>query len=47
MGGNISNLVREMIYFRLRRAGHHECWRIAVQDPFYEFEPARSALAAA
>ena len=46
MGGNISNVVREVLYFRLRRAGHREHWRITVQDPFYEFEPARSALMA-
>lgn len=43
-GGNVSDVVREVLYFRLRRAGHRECWRFAVQDPFYEFEPARSVL---
>ncbi|HEY7303229.1 MAG TPA: phytanoyl-CoA dioxygenase family protein [Bryobacteraceae bacterium] len=46
IGGNVSDTVREVLYFRLRRAGHREHWRAAVQDPFYEFEPARSAAAA-
>ena len=45
MGGNVSGVVREVLYFRLRRAGHREHWRIAVQDPFYEFEPVRPARA--
>jgi hypothetical protein len=46
MGGNISDIVREVLYFRVRRARHRECWKFAVQDPFYEFEPARPALLA-
>ncbi|MBV8069581.1 MAG: phytanoyl-CoA dioxygenase family protein [Acidobacteriaceae bacterium] len=44
MGPNISDVVRAVLYFRLRRVGHREHWRIAVQDPFSEFEPVRSAL---
>lgn len=44
IGGNVSGIVREVLYFRLRRAGHREHWRSAVRDPFYEFEPVRSAL---
>lgn len=46
MGGNISDRVREVLYFRLRRAGHRQCWKQAVQDPFLEFEPVRSVYTA-
>jgi ectoine hydroxylase-related dioxygenase (phytanoyl-CoA dioxygenase family) len=41
MGGNVSDLVREVLYFRLRRAGHRQHWQETVQDPFLEFEPVR------
>lgn len=41
MGGNVSDLVREVLYFRLRRAGHRQHWLQTVQDPFLEFEPVR------
>ena len=44
MGGNVTDVVREVLYFRLRLAGHREPWRFATEDPFYEFEPARSLL---
>jgi ectoine hydroxylase-related dioxygenase (phytanoyl-CoA dioxygenase family) len=39
MGGNTSNVTREVVYFRLRREGHRERWRDAIQDPLLEFEP--------
>jgi len=43
MGGNTSDVVREVLYFRLRRAGPRQLWQQAIQDPFLEFEPVRSA----
>jgi hypothetical protein len=44
MRRNTSGDVREVLYFRLRRAGHRERWRDVVQDPLFEFEPVRTAL---
>lgn len=43
MGGNTSGVTREAIYFRLRREGHREMWRDAVQNPLLEFESAPAA----
>src|SRR5262249_14561620 len=43
MGGNVSDQVREVLYFRLRRTGHRERWHEAVQDPLLEFEAVRAA----
>jgi hypothetical protein len=43
IGGNVSALTREVIYFRLRREGHRGRWREFVQDPLLEFEPVRDA----
>lgn len=43
-GANNSDEVREVLYFRLRRAGHRERWREIVQDTLLEFEPVRAAL---
>jgi hypothetical protein len=40
-GGNLSTMMREAIYFRLRREGHRQRWRDFVQDPLLEFEPLR------
>lgn len=37
LGGNVSEVTRETVYFRLRREGHRERWREAVQDPLLEF----------
>jgi ectoine hydroxylase-related dioxygenase (phytanoyl-CoA dioxygenase family) len=37
MGGNVSGVTREVVYFRLRREGHRERWRECVQDPLIEF----------
>jgi Phytanoyl-CoA dioxygenase (PhyH) len=44
MGGNVSDVVREVVYFRLLRAGHRARWREAVQDPLLEFESVSAAL---
>jgi hypothetical protein len=46
MGGNTTDRTREVLYFRLRRAGHRERWREIVQDPLLEFEPVRAAASA-
>jgi hypothetical protein len=39
IGGNTSDVVRRVAYFRLQAAGHRERWREVVQDEFREFEP--------
>jgi hypothetical protein len=44
MGGNVSEHVREVLYFRLRRTGHRARWREAVQDPWLEFESVPAAI---
>ena len=44
MGGNTSGVTREVVYFRLRRAGHRDRWREVVQDPLLEYEPVRAAV---
>jgi ectoine hydroxylase-related dioxygenase (phytanoyl-CoA dioxygenase family) len=44
IGGNMSSVTRETVYFRLRREGHRERWRDCVQDPLLEFEPVRATL---
>jgi ectoine hydroxylase-related dioxygenase (phytanoyl-CoA dioxygenase family) len=44
MGGNVSDHVREALYFRLRRTDHRAHWREALQDPLLEFESVRGAL---
>jgi ectoine hydroxylase-related dioxygenase (phytanoyl-CoA dioxygenase family) len=38
IGGNTSNVIRETVYFRLRREGHRQRWRECVQDPLLEFD---------
>jgi ectoine hydroxylase-related dioxygenase (phytanoyl-CoA dioxygenase family) len=43
IGGNTSDTVREVLYFRLRGAGHRERWREIVLDPLLEFGPIRAA----
>ncbi len=43
IGGNVSRVTREVVYFRLRRDGHRERWRDCVRDPLLEFEPVRDA----
>jgi ectoine hydroxylase-related dioxygenase (phytanoyl-CoA dioxygenase family) len=37
IGGNTSDVTREVVYFRLRREGHREQWRDCVRDPLLEF----------
>ncbi len=44
IGGNVSAVTREVIYFRLRLEGHRERWRESVRDPLLEFEAVREAL---
>src|SRR5205823_2785613 len=41
IGGNTSGMVREVVYFRLRRQDHRDRWRASVQDELYEFGPVR------
>jgi len=43
IGGNMSAVTREVVYFRLRREGHRGRWREFVQDALLEFEPVRTA----
>jgi hypothetical protein len=43
IGGNVSAVTREVVYFRLRREGHRGRWREYVQDELHEFEPVRAA----
>ena len=43
IGGNVSAVTREVVYFRLRREGHRGRWREFVQDASLEFEPVRGA----
>jgi hypothetical protein len=45
MGGNTSNVTREVVYFRLHAEGHRGRWRTVVQDAFHEFAPVRAARA--
>lgn len=44
IGGNISEVRREVLYFRLRRTDHRARWRQVMQEPLLEFEPVRAAL---
>lgn len=44
MGGNMSAVIRRVVYFRLRAEDHRKRWQACVQDPLLEFEPARIAL---
>jgi hypothetical protein len=39
MGGNKSEITREVVYFRLRRENHREHWRRFVQDELFEVVP--------
>ena len=41
MGGNVSDTVREVLYYRLRREHHRARWREVVQNPLLEFEHTR------
>ncbi|HJQ34607.1 MAG TPA: phytanoyl-CoA dioxygenase family protein [Pyrinomonadaceae bacterium] len=38
IGGNTSEVTREVVYFRLRREGHKRRWREFVQDASFEFD---------
>jgi hypothetical protein len=44
IGGNVSDTVREALYYRLKRSDHRARWRNAVQDPLLEFDSVRNAL---
>ena len=44
VGVNRSEVMREVIYFRLLKEGHRGRWRECVQDPLLEFEPVREAV---
>jgi Phytanoyl-CoA dioxygenase (PhyH) len=44
MGGNTSEVVRRVVYFRLQAEGHRTRWRDCVRDPMLEFAPARLVL---
>ena len=42
MGGNLSDTVRRVVYFRLRSTQHRADWQACVADPLREFESLRS-----
>ena len=44
MGGNLSEFVRRMVYFRLQGQGHASRWRDCVQDPLLEFAPVQAVI---
>jgi len=44
IGGNVSAVRREVVYFRLRREGHRSRWREFVRDPWFEFGPVREVV---
>jgi Phytanoyl-CoA dioxygenase (PhyH) len=44
MGGNLSALVRRVVYFRLQSQGHASRWRECVQNPLLEFAPVQAVV---
>jgi hypothetical protein len=44
MGGNLSGLVRQVVYFRLQSQGHASRWRDCVQTPLLEFAPVQAVV---
>ena len=44
IGGNVSAVTREVVYYRLRREGHRVDWREFARDPLFEFGPVREAV---
>jgi len=44
MGGNLSETVRRVVYYRLKSETHAAEWQACVQDPLREFAPVRQAL---
>lgn len=45
IGGNLSNVLRRTVYFRITVAGHEQRWRDCVTNPLLEFPAAQEALA--
>lgn len=46
IGGNTSDQVRRVVYFRLHAEGHRQRWRDCVRDPLLEFASVRTAASA-
>jgi len=44
IGGNMSSIIRRMVYYRLRCEGHRERWSECVTDALLEYEPVRRAM---
>jgi hypothetical protein len=42
IGGNTSDLVRRILYFRLAAAGHRDRWADTFVDPMTEYQPLRA-----
>ncbi len=47
IGGNTSNRIRRIVYYRLSCPGHASRWASTFTSPFTEYEPVRSAIAKA
>jgi ectoine hydroxylase-related dioxygenase (phytanoyl-CoA dioxygenase family) len=45
IGGNTSDRVRRMLYYRLTCTGHEARWAATCTDAFTEYEPVRAAVA--
>ena len=45
IGGNVSDVTRKVVYFRLHADGHRSRWRECIVDPLLEYRPVREALA--
>ena len=39
-GGNLSDRVRRIVYFRLGASGHRERWETTMVEPWHEYAPA-------
>ncbi len=46
IGGNESDTIRRILYYRLSCDGHRARWRDTFHDPVTEYAPVRDALAA-
>ncbi len=45
IGGNVSDVTRKVVYFRLHADGHRARWRECILEPLLEHQPVRDALA--
>lgn len=44
MGGNLSNVTRKVIYFRIRTNAHRDHWQNCIRDPLFEFKAAKENM---